>query len=286
MKKSLFWIIYLCLINDCFPQKANMFIRDLINNSLDTIRFGYDENSTIGIDSVLGEKNIRNDSLKSLDFRILQRDSIDFYCLNPFGYRIENGDIVYDSVYYSPSFDSKVNYRPKDSTNRHFEILMHYENDVRYKIECTSKMKYFLDKIILYVLSCPHSKPIVATAADPNIGESETLLFNAFDTGYHLILVFKDSFELPTKSRDLFDTENIKLNIYPNPFKDIIFMDINGNLEQIEIFDVNGKVLFKDFSIEGSNHYLLHTKEWLSGLYFVTAWNKKGDRIIRKINKI
>ncbi len=263
-------------------QKANVFVKDLVTNQMDTLRFGYDKNATIGVDTLLGEKNIRNAPLKSLDFRILQRDYIDFYCLNPFDAKVINGDIVYDSIFYSPSFDSKVNYRPRDRTNRYFEFLMHYENDVRFKMEFTDKLKYFLDRIVFYVKECPYSKPIVVTPVDTNIAEVETLIFNAFDSGYHLIMVFKDTFDLSTGNKNI--SKDSYLNYYPNPIQDFISIEINGDYQYIEIIDVNGKIIFKDLNLIGTNYYQLHARNWTPGFYFIRAFDRINKVLV--VNKL
>ena len=75
----------------------------------DTVYFGYKPMATIGLDSLLGEKNIYNTSWNQFEMRVLQRTRDNFSC----AYKISfPKDTI--PVYFSQSFDSKRNYRQNE----------------------------------------------------------------------------------------------------------------------------------------------------------------------------
>ena len=73
-------------------------ITTLLDGSRDTIKFGFVQNSTLGEDVSLGEKNLFMTPVNGYEGRILQRDSINFSCGSEF-------DIP--DVYFPDSFDSE-----------------------------------------------------------------------------------------------------------------------------------------------------------------------------------
>lgn len=284
MKVIQIFILFLTCYN-VVAQTAQVTIKDLVTGERDSVYFGYHPMATIGIDSALGEHDLSNIPLKNLDFRIIQRDAENFHCLFPFGQRIENGMIIYDSLFYTPSFDSKVNFRPKDSTNRYFEILMNYQNNVHITVDFGQKLKYFLDKIILYVRECPNSNPIISTSDDPIVAESQEIIFNTIRSGYHLIWIFKDTFNLPTLVNNI--NNNYQINIYPNPITSQLNLQVEGTFDQLDIIDINGKIIFSDQNIKFYNYYQINTIEWPSGYYFARFIDQINSKfIVEKIVKL
>jgi len=58
-----------------------LYAEDNVGNR-DTVTFGFNEMSEIGVDTILGEKNIINTPNDSLEMRFILRNSLNPGCLN------------------------------------------------------------------------------------------------------------------------------------------------------------------------------------------------------------
>ena len=86
---------------------------------VDTVVFGFANNATVGIDEALGEVDITDHPSDSFDLRVIQRTAEDFECLYD-----ENAE----PVYFSSSFESKINVRPivpdsEEDNSLYFEVV-------------------------------------------------------------------------------------------------------------------------------------------------------------------
>jgi hypothetical protein len=90
-------------------------------------------------------------------------------------------------------------------------------------------------------------------------------------------------------STSIFDVENmIAISIFPNPFQEIIKVEIEA-LEkgQIELIDINGKIVFSKLLEKGSQTIKIETSNLVSGNYFINWRNEKGEcQILEKVVKI
>jgi hypothetical protein len=75
----------------------------------------------------------------------------------------------------------------------------------------------------------------------------------------------------------------IKLSAYPNPTSEMVEILSNEPIEAIEIFDITGKVLYNVSFDNLSNQVKLNVSHLTSGVYFVKASSKKGNRIIKLV---
>lgn len=66
---------------------------------------------------------------------------------------------------------------------------------------------------------------------------------------------------------DLAEIPKLQLMIYPNPVKDILQITSNELIQSVEIFSVEGKILFRQSF--NSESILLNTEELASGTYFI-----------------
>jgi hypothetical protein len=74
-----------------------------------------------------------------------------------------------------------------------------------------------------------------------------------------------------------------EINIYPNPTKDIVYIEGDGiNMSEISVTDIQGRLVAK-YSPEGNNHKMYVTN-LQTGIYFVTVSTDKGV-ITQKIIK-
>jgi len=78
---------------------------------------------------------------------------------------------------------------------------------------------------------------------------------------------------------NIFDSDNI--NIFPNPVKDILFVqnaDANSN---VKIFDISGKIVYSNKISDGT----VDMTSLSSGMYFLNIENNKGKTIVKKLLK-
>ncbi|MFN5415584.1 MAG: T9SS type A sorting domain-containing protein [Flavobacteriia bacterium] len=67
-----------------------------------------------------------------------------------------------------------------------------------------------------------------------------------------------------------FENGNISLNVYPNPFKETISLDLVGaNSINIQLFDMHGKLILENIYFEGNNSINLSSLE--NGIYFIKS---------------
>jgi hypothetical protein len=85
--------------------------------------------------------------------------------------------------------------------------------------------------------------------------------------------------------------DNFKINVYPNPSKDLINISLQkGNLEStiIELFDLNGKVLLKQIVTDKSTEKQISLSNYPECIYSLKITTISGKKIgtykIQKIN--
>lgn len=64
--------------------------------------------------------------------------------------------------------------------------------------------------------------------------------------------------------------------IYPQPSMDVIIFSLNSNFDEIEIYDLNGRLLFTE-NIQAKNSIAINSADWGSGIYLYLL--KKDERI-------
>ena len=75
------------------------------------------------------------------------------------------------------------------------------------------------------------------------------------------------------------DISKIRVNIYPNPANDLVFIDINDSkipIIQLTVFDINGRQIISEQFSAINNHIGLNTNSWQKGNYFVTLSDLSG----------
>jgi hypothetical protein len=114
-------------LHPAFSQnvKLKLFVEDAIGRK-DTVIFGVNDTSTLGIDTSLGEVNIYGTPFDSLDIRIIQRDSAHFNCI-----RTSHYTSVVTNLYFPENIESKIDFRPFGpfiSVYNNFEIFINAIN--------------------------------------------------------------------------------------------------------------------------------------------------------------
>ena len=72
--------------------------------------------------------------------------------------------------------------------------------------------------------------------------------------------------------------------MYPNPANDILHISIDGQLDDIEIYNIEGQ-LVREFDPQGANEFSADIEGLSQGVYFVHVWNKAGQQQVLKMIK-
>jgi len=83
------------------------------------------------------------------------------------------------------------------------------------------------------------------------------------------------------------EDDNFEINIYPNPVKDIINIELESDIEHCELLitKVNGQVLYQN-ELEEYNEassFKIDIRNWDSGVYFIQVKTSNGQSIVRRI---
>lgn len=87
----------------------------------------------------------------------------------------------------------------------------------------------------------------------------------------------KDSTKVDTTSITdiILNPEIGKVKYYPNPTYDILHIEISGNIEDMFLADISGKLLQK-FDIKNQNSFQINLRQFPAGIYFIQYQN--GER--------
>lgn len=92
--------------------------------------------------------------------------------------------------------------------------------------------------------------------------------------------VFVDNIEILNTPVDIEDVDESVLSIFPNPVKDVLTINYNKTISQIDVYDVNGK-LVKTFTTVGSS---INVSDLSNGVYLLNMQTEEG-LVVRKIVK-
>jgi hypothetical protein len=83
------------------------------------------------------------------------------------------------------------------------------------------------------------------------------------------------------------DKDQIGANIYPNPAKNVIQIELADKWAlgstKIQVYEVNGNRIYKG-TIKGNN-YRINTEAWPPGMYYVEMM-KGSQKVIQKVIKL
>ena len=92
----------------------------------------------------------------------------------------------------------------------------------------------------------------------------------------------------PTTSSDRLDLKFIEFSVFPNPVSDILAIQVNGILKEnfdIELYDMQGKLVKSTKIIKGSTIWHLDTQTLYSGQYLLKLINGKKSRTETNSNR-
>jgi len=247
-----------------------LYAEDNVGNR-DTVTFGFNEMSEIGVDTILGEKNIINTPNDSLEMRFVLRNSLNPGCLNI--NFIENIDLKTD---FRPFSTRAVGYPQFYSLANNFELNIKATDYPVTIISDFSEISFFEWSFYnLYKNNC-----------DPYLTYEGVYDFNN-DT----LIVLQDS----TFSTIIFNmqhevgVENFIEPIWlisPNPTKERVklmsFMPFNG---LIEMFNVVGEKMFSSH-ISNSKEVTININNFEDGICIIKYSNHdKSEISVRKLIK-
>lgn len=278
MKSTLLIILFVNIFFIGFAREARikLYVTDNTGRK-DSIVFGTTDNSTLGIDAGLGEKDIFGSAYDNLDMRIIQRDSQHFNCIRETHFASPPSD----NLYFPHNIDTKIDFRPFggfSSVNNNFEIYIHA---VDFPITITAEYEgitgHASDVMASFALldsDCNASKIVYA---DPRTDLIAVISDNSFTT-----LVAAFDHEVSAREIEM----DKDWNIFPSPSSSTIKISsvqhLNGS---IEILNLNGQKL-NSYSIDHANELMINIEDLPRGLYMISFMEAKtGNRTTRKFIK-
>lgn len=266
MKKKLLIIFVVSLLINLVKGQdfsIRLFVMDGSNRK-DTIEFGLNNSSTLGIDSSFGEQDIYGQPWDSLDMRIIQRDSIEHHCLmetNWFGYPLA------PEIYFDDNRDFKIDYRPTGifgTINMNFEILIKSTNPPIFITTDFSGISanMFEGWSALHLLG---NNCINAETKSIYFFKLNDTIYISNDTLTTLVAEFQHEVSVE-------ETNSKSLTIYPNPAQTEINVEADISTF-MKLYDIFGREI--KMSIESK----LSICELDKGLYIVRIFDKNGKQL-------
>jgi len=265
-------LIQLFYMSLLFSQNLtwHLYAEDNVGNR-DTVTYGFNEMSKIGVDPNLGEKNIFDEPNDSLEMRFILRDSLNLGCL---------------SLNFSKNIDLKTDFRPfiriKDGYSQFYSLANVFELNIKatnYPVTITSDFSEILyydwSFYNLYKNNC---EPYLTYEGVYRF-DNDTLIVlpdSSFST-----IVLNMSHEVGIEN---FTPPNWIIS--PNPSKQRIkltgFKSFGGTLE---MFDVIGKKLLTNH-ISNNKEIIIDIDNFANGIYFIKYISKdKSEISVRKLIK-
>ncbi len=258
---------------------------------VDTVTFGFANNATIGIDDGLGEIDITSSPIDSFDLRVVQRTAEDFECLFN-----ENAE----PVYFSSSFESKINLRPivpdsNGDNSLYFEVINYSNNfDGGYDIILTNYVTDPLIPIEQYFLGFKASFICNSTNninLDNNLFDGVPITLanivvlpkppNSNDDWY-THFYFKLERDITTNTTE---SPLVSYKIYPNPADEFIHLEgYDPESTAYELYNIQGQ-LVKQGDLSTTQTKIM-TANLSAGLYVVNILSSNGQSTIRNLISI
>lgn len=253
-----------------------LFIEDNAGRK-DTIIFGVNDTSTLGVDTVWGEINIFGAPHDSLDVRIIQRDSANFNCIREYNYLSPPTA----NLYFPDNIDSKIDFRPFGEFKSVYNSFEIYISAVSYPLtiladfsEIQNSYLEGYSSIHLLDSSCnaTETKPIYYNSAKDS-------LFILPDSTYNtLVAHFEHEVSVNEKKRE------DSFILYPNPFHDEIALEGINSIENIKIISLRGEQVYeKQIKSTGPDISLSFLPP---GCYFIVITDSKSQKHYKKIIKM
>jgi hypothetical protein len=198
----------------------------------------------------------------SFDYKIEDIDGSDYFMairdnndgiIAAFVIDYEEGNLAIYNAVLDDVEPTSVNISP--NTWYHFKMMIN---------KTTNVVQYFMNNMLL------GSKSIASTTANPGIID---FAYDDFGTGFTVDNIKIMNSNLLAASDVRYDAN---IEVYPNPASEYINVITQDKIEDIEMYDVSGKLILKDVS--GRNQVLVSSLQ--NGTYFLKV--KIKNQIINK----
>ena len=263
MEKLLLFLLVTLVSFPTFSQdvKLKFYVEDAIGRT-DTVIFGLNDNSSLGIDSSLGEVNIFGSPWDSLDIRVIQRDSSNYNCFkSPQCSSCAN-------LYYTDNIDSKVNFRPFGTWAAEYDFFEIFVSALNYPVTVQADFSEFQNDLIqgwseIYLLS-------------EDCGIFDIRSTNGYDSIRTIFLLVDSSFKtLKVHFQHEVGIEDFKefdrlIVIYPNPAEETLFINLNNtftNKATVSVHNTLGQIVS---STTSSDRLIeIDVRNMKKGIYFL-----------------
>ena len=91
--------------------------------------------------------------------------------------------------------------------------------------------------------------------------------------------------QLNSKLSDLGDVQLFDAIVYPNPAHQAIGVEATlGKIEEVFVFDSNGKMNWRSGSVQQSNQIQIATEDWKAGVYNAVIQGTNGERVVKRFS--
>lgn len=262
-------------IHPAFSQNdaLKLFVENAIGQK-DTIIFGVNDASTLGIDTSLGEVNIYGIPFDSLDIRVFQRDSANFNCIQVSHYSSSS-----PNLYFPQNIDLKIDFRPFGafiSVYNNFEIFIYSINyPVVVRADFSDIQGSWLEGYsAIHLLN--NNCDAVETKAIQSTQTNDTLFILPDSSFNTLVANFQHEV-----GKDEINSLNNLVTIAPNPLSENLHVKIaNLTLDKatMTVYNLFGqKFIVKQLTQES---FETNVADLTSGIYFLEISN--NNKIIRQ----
>ena len=274
MKNFIF--LFICLFASMLYSIGQPYPLYLIaednNGRLDTVMFGLKSDATLGIDTMLGEKNIYLMPLDTLDIRAIQRVSSDYNCLQTIH--------TNEPIFSEENIDSKIDIRPDmtggsipfNAIHFNFEFTL---NGVEYPIKIYGDFEnaggYIFSYIALYDNNCNmiDYKALNSASATEAIFALDSAELNTLVVHLEVDVGVGKIAEVAT------------WRLFPNPVENQLkIVEIPYGNSHLQVFNLTGMVVYSTHLDRGDIN--IDISSIPTGNYFVKITDLKSQRYSSK----
>jgi len=265
------------IVNAQVTDSISIMAVDNLGNA-DTVVFGFADNATVGIDTVLGEKDISSIPLAGLELRLIQRDTITEIFQE---WDTDKWDTVWINGCsglikpFSENIDLKNDFRIRTGMmDEHFVLMVHGTN---YPITIKVIKLWTAYTYIPYCIYDQNLHTILNGNIPPSSESWRTDTIVTIDNGEQPRLIsFRPWVILSIKEQPSIQ----EIKVYPNPGAD--FIKIRVQTQEERILQVNNAfgIIMDAITVKGGE-YILDISLYPPGIYFVSD-KYKTRKFIKK----
>lgn len=256
----------------CIGQTINITGYKINGMETDKLIIGFNPNSSISIDTDLGEYDISDKPISEKGLVVLQKKQSDFECL----YNMNASPP--EPIYFDESFESNINIR---KGSNYFDLFFEIRNynkefdDIEIRESQSNDILNNIIEKIWLIDSCD-----IVNASDinfdsiPYLLNSLTIIEPDFKT---LIIKFRASFINSST-----DTHVEKRpEIFPNPSQSYIKINYLKSIMKVEIYNLSGQL-----ELETKSTDLIDLSELSEGVKIIKIYDTNGTAYIDRLIKI